>query len=78
MQKKEYILGEGGGEALHGGALGPEAAVEILVLFFASQRAARASLNRSRLRGYRSKVLGRVLIAMRAAATSLLHRCTEV
>jgi hypothetical protein len=33
MQKKEYILGEGGGEALRGGALGPEAAIEILVLF---------------------------------------------
>jgi hypothetical protein len=36
MQKKEYILGEGGGEALRGRALGPEAAVEILVLFFSS------------------------------------------
>jgi hypothetical protein len=33
MQKKEYILGEGGGEELHGGALGPEVAVDILVLF---------------------------------------------
>jgi hypothetical protein len=33
MQKKEYILGEGGGEALRGGALGPEATVDILVLF---------------------------------------------
>jgi hypothetical protein len=33
MQKKEYILGEGGGEELRGGALGPEAAVDILVLF---------------------------------------------
>jgi hypothetical protein len=34
MQKKEYILGEGGGEALCGGALGPKAAIETLVLFF--------------------------------------------
>jgi hypothetical protein len=33
MQKKEYILGEGGGEALCGGALGPGAAVETLGLF---------------------------------------------
>jgi hypothetical protein len=33
MQMKEYILGEGGGEALRGGALGPGAIVEILVLF---------------------------------------------
>jgi hypothetical protein len=33
MQKKEYILREEGGEALHGGALGPGAAVDILVLF---------------------------------------------
>jgi hypothetical protein len=33
MQKKEYILGEGGGEALCGGALGPEVVVETLVLF---------------------------------------------
>jgi hypothetical protein len=33
MQKKEYILGEGGGEALRGGALRPEAAVDILILF---------------------------------------------
>jgi hypothetical protein len=33
MQKKEYILGEEGGEALRGGALGPGAAVHILVLF---------------------------------------------
>jgi hypothetical protein len=33
MQKKENILGEGGGEALFGRALRPEAVVEILVLF---------------------------------------------
>jgi hypothetical protein len=33
MQKKEYILGEEGGEALHGRALGPGVAVDILVLF---------------------------------------------
>jgi hypothetical protein len=33
MQKKEYILGEGGGEELRGGALGPKVAVDILVLF---------------------------------------------
>jgi hypothetical protein len=33
MQKKEYILDEGGGEALHGRALGPGAVVDILVLF---------------------------------------------
>jgi hypothetical protein len=33
MQKKEYILGEEGGEALRGGALGPEEVVEILILF---------------------------------------------
>jgi hypothetical protein len=33
MQKKEYIFGEEGGEALRGGALRPEALVEILVLF---------------------------------------------
>jgi hypothetical protein len=37
MQKKEYILGEGGGEALRGGALRPEAAVDILVLFLLSR-----------------------------------------
>jgi hypothetical protein len=33
MQKEYYILGEEGGEALHGEALGPGAAVDILVLF---------------------------------------------
>jgi hypothetical protein len=33
MQKKEYILGGGGGEALCGGALGPGAVVETLGLF---------------------------------------------
>jgi hypothetical protein len=33
MQKKEYTLGGGGGEALWGGALGPGAADEALGLF---------------------------------------------
>jgi hypothetical protein len=33
MQKKEYILGGGGEEALCGGALGPGAEVETLGLF---------------------------------------------
>jgi hypothetical protein len=33
MQKKEYILGEEEGETLCGGALGPGAVVDILVLF---------------------------------------------
>jgi hypothetical protein len=33
MQKKEYILGGGGGEALFGGALGPGAGDETLGLF---------------------------------------------
>jgi hypothetical protein len=68
MKKKEYILGKGGGEALRGGALGPEAAVEILVLFL---------FPRGRPRR-RSRVLGLVLTAAKAAATSLLRRRTEV
>jgi hypothetical protein len=43
-----------------------------------SHRAARAPLHRSGRRGYRSRVLGLVLTAVRVAATSLLHRSTDV
>jgi hypothetical protein len=38
MQKKEYILGKGGGEALCGGVIGPSVAVETLGLFLLPTR----------------------------------------
>jgi hypothetical protein len=38
MQKKEYILGEGGGEALYGRVLRPGAAAETLGLFLLPAR----------------------------------------
>jgi hypothetical protein len=51
-----------------------------LGLVLASHRAARAPLNRSGRRGYRSRVLGLVFTAARAAATSFFppaHRCSD-
>jgi hypothetical protein len=45
-----------------------------LGLVLASQRAARAPLNRCRWRGYRSRVLGFIFTAMRTAATLLFYR----
>jgi hypothetical protein len=44
----------------------------------ASQRAARAPLNRSRWRGYYSRVFGFIFTIARAARTSLFHRCIYV
>jgi hypothetical protein len=47
-------------------------------LILTSHRAARAPLHKSGRRGYRSRVLGLVVTAARAAATSLFHRSTDV